>query len=66
MSTTTHAFPALTGVLIQDPEDKGYTAFLAELPEIIAELIGDTPLVAKVYARVRNQSLKLKVKDRLR
>ena len=26
-----------TGVLIQDPSDGGYTAYIAELPEVIAE-----------------------------
>lgn len=30
----------LTGVFVQDPESKGYTAFFAQLPNIIAE--GDT------------------------
>ncbi len=32
--------PVLTGILIKDPSDNGYTAFFAELPEVIAE--GDT------------------------
>ena len=26
-----------TGILIQDPDDKGYTTYLAEFPEVIAE-----------------------------
>ncbi|MEX6688872.1 hypothetical protein QTN47_15295 [Danxiaibacter flavus] len=30
----------LTGVFVQDPETKGFTAFFAQLPNIIAE--GDT------------------------
>ncbi len=28
---------SITGVLIQDPTDKGYTAYFAEFPEVIAE-----------------------------
>ena len=27
----------LTAILIEDPNDKGYTAFFAEFPEIVAE-----------------------------
>lgn len=34
----------LTGVFVQDPEGKGYTAFFAQFPNIIAE--GDTPEAA--------------------
>ena len=30
----------LTGIFVQDPNDKGFTAFFAQLPNIIAE--GDT------------------------
>lgn len=36
---TTEKFQ-LTGVFVQDPESKGFTAFFAQLPNIIAE--GDT------------------------
>jgi predicted RNase H-like HicB family nuclease len=28
---------SITGVLIEDPETKGYTAYFAELPEVIAQ-----------------------------
>jgi len=28
---------SITGILIQDPHDGGYTAYFAEFPEIIAE-----------------------------
>ena len=28
---------SITGILIQDKEDKGYTAYFAEFPEVIAE-----------------------------
>jgi len=28
---------SITGIMIQDPIDKGYTAYFAELPEVIAE-----------------------------
>ena len=27
----------LTGIFVQDPQDKGFTAFFAQLPNIIAE-----------------------------
>lgn len=30
-------FPTITGILIQDPEDNGFTAYFAEFPEVIAE-----------------------------
>ena len=33
--------PTITGILIQDPEDQGYTGYFAEFPEVIAE--GTTP-----------------------
>jgi predicted RNase H-like HicB family nuclease len=36
---TTEKFQ-LTGVFVQDPDSKGFTAFFAQLPNIIAE--GDT------------------------
>lgn len=29
--------PHLTGVVVQDAEAKGYTAYLLEIPEVIAE-----------------------------
>ena len=28
---------SITGIMIQDPVDNGYTAYFAELPEVIAE-----------------------------
>lgn len=37
--------PTITGILIQDPEDNGYTAYFAEFPEVIAE--GDSENEAK-------------------
>ncbi|HRN73055.1 MAG TPA: hypothetical protein PLM81_08000 [Ginsengibacter sp.] len=36
---TTEKFQ-LTGIFVQDPDSKGFTAFFAQLPNIIAE--GDT------------------------
>jgi predicted RNase H-like HicB family nuclease len=35
----------LTGILVRDENDHGYTAFFAELPEAVAE--GDTELEAQ-------------------
>lgn len=29
--------PTLTGILIQDPDDNGYTGYFAEFPEVVAE-----------------------------
>lgn len=37
--------PVITGILIQDPEDQGFTAYFAEFPEVIAE--GNTEKEAK-------------------
>ena len=37
--------PELIGILIQDPEDNGFTAYFAEFPEVIAE--GNTEAEAK-------------------
>jgi predicted RNase H-like HicB family nuclease len=36
---------SFTGVMIQDPETKGYTAYFAEFPEVIAQ--GDDTASAK-------------------
>lgn len=39
MNTTsqTKDVPSITGILIQDPDDNGYTAYFAEFPEVVAE-----------------------------
>lgn len=29
--------PTITGILIEDPDDKGFTAYFAEFPEVVAE-----------------------------
>ena len=36
---------SITGILIQDPIDNGYTAYFAEFPEVVAE--GDSEMEAK-------------------
>ena len=40
MAQTVAQSISLTGIYVQDPHDKGFTAFFAELPNIVAE--GDT------------------------
>lgn len=45
MKTTQQEVPELTGILIQDPKDSGFTAYFAEFPEVIAE--GTTEKEAK-------------------
>lgn len=40
MQTNPKAKLSITGLFIQDPDDKGYTGFFNELPEAVAE--GDT------------------------
>jgi len=55
---------SITGILIQDPKDKGYTAYFAEFPEVIAE--GNTADEAKknlwsalsIMLEVRKQDMK--------
>lgn len=37
--------PVITSILIQDPDDNGFTSYFAEFPEVIAE--GDTEDEAK-------------------
>lgn len=36
MSTKTHTL-SLTGIIIQDRNDRGFTAYFAEFPEVIAD-----------------------------
>ena len=37
MSNKQNPILEITGVMIQDPETKGYTAYFAEFPEVIAQ-----------------------------
>lgn len=37
MENNKNDLPTITGILIQDPDDNGYTAYFAEFPEVIAE-----------------------------